>query len=102
MEVANALLVNNARIANRYFKNVGELKPGYAADIAVIDYMPPTPMDASNFAGHLIFGVSQSTVDTTICAGRVLMEKKVLKLGLDEEEVSRKSSELAKKLWSRF
>ncbi|MDD2804723.1 MAG: putative aminohydrolase SsnA [Elusimicrobiales bacterium] len=102
MEVANALLVNNAKIANRYFKNVGELKPGYAADIAIIDYMPPTPMDASNFAGHLIFGVSQSTVDTTICAGRVLMEGKKLKLGLDEEEVSRKSAELAKKLWSRF
>jgi putative selenium metabolism protein SsnA len=102
MEVANALLVNNAKIANRYFKNVGELKPGYAADIAIIDYMPPTPMDASNFAGHLIFGVSQSTVDTTICAGKVLMEGKKLKLDLDEEEVSRKSAELAKKLWSRF
>jgi len=25
MEVANALLVNNAKTANRYFKNVGEL-----------------------------------------------------------------------------
>ncbi|HCC46874.1 MAG TPA: putative aminohydrolase SsnA [Elusimicrobia bacterium] len=102
MEVANALLVNNAKIANRYFKNVGELKPGYAADIAIIDYMPPTPMDASNFAGHLIFGISQATVDTTIAAGKVLMEGKKLKLGLDEEEVSRKSCELAKKLWSRF
>ena len=102
MEVANALLVNNAKIANRYFKNVGELKAGYAADIAIVDYMPPTPMDAGNFAGHLIFGVSQSTVDTTIAAGKILMEGKKLKLDLDEAEVSRKSAELAKKLWSRF
>lgn len=102
MEMANTLLVNNAKIAGRYFKGVGELKPGAAADFAIIDYRPPTPMDASNFAGHLIFGISQAAVDTTVCAGRVLMEKKVLKLDIDEEEVSRKSCELAKKLWSRF
>lgn len=102
METANALLVNNAKIAGRYFGNVGELKPGFAADIAIMDYLPPTPMDASNFAGHVLFGVSQSAVDTTICAGRVLMESKELKLDLDEEEVSRKSAELARKLWARF
>jgi putative selenium metabolism protein SsnA len=102
MEAAYALLVNNAKIANRYFTGLGELKDGFAADIAVIDYIPPTPMDAANFYGHLIFGISQSAVDTTIAAGRVLMEGKKLKLDIDEEEVSRKSAELAKKLWSRF
>jgi putative selenium metabolism protein SsnA len=102
MESANALLVNNARIANRYFEGVGELKEGFAADIAVMDYIPPTPLDAANFAGHLIFGISQAEVDTTIAAGKVLMEHKELKLDIDEEEVSRKSRELAKKLWSRF
>lgn len=102
MESADALLVNNAKIANRYFEGLGELKEGFAADIAVIDYIPPTPLDASNFAGHLVFGISQAEVDTTIAAGRVLMENKELKLDLDEEEVSRKAAELAKKLWSRF
>ena len=102
METANALLVNNAVIANRYFKGLGELKAGFAADIAIIDYLPPTPMDASNFAGHLIFGISQATVDTTIAAGQVLMENKELKLDLDEAEVSAKSMELAKKLWKKF
>ncbi len=102
MEAANALLVNNAKIANRYFKGLGELKEGFAADVILMDYIPPTPMDAGNFAGHLIFGVSQSAVDTTIAGGRVLMEGKRLKLDIDEEEVSRKSAELAKKLWSRF
>jgi len=102
MEAGNALLVNNAKIANRYFKGLGELKEGFAADIAIIDYLPPTPMDVSNFYGHLIFGISQSTVDTTIAAGRVLMENKKLKLDLDEEEVCLKSRELAAKLWKKF
>ncbi len=59
-------------------------------------------MDASNFAGHLIFGISQSTVDTTIAAGRVLMEGRKLKLNIHEEEVSAKSLELAAKLWEKF
>jgi cytosine/adenosine deaminase-related metal-dependent hydrolase len=67
-----------------------------------MDYFPPTPLDASNFYGHLVFGLSQSDVDTTIAGGKVLMENKKLRLDLDEEEVSRKSAELAKKLWSRF
>ena len=73
MEAAQTLLVSNAKIANRTFKGLGELKEGFAADLAIIDYLPPTPMDASNFYGHLIFGVSQASVDTTIAAGRVLM-----------------------------
>jgi len=102
MEEANALVANNAVIANRYFKGLGELKAGFAADIAILDYMPPTPLDEGSFLGHLVFGISQSTVDTTIAAGKVLMEKKVLKLDLDEEEISRKSLELAKKLWKKF
>ena len=102
MEEANALVANNAVIANRYFKGLGELKAGFAADIAIMDYMPPTPLDEGSFLGHLVFGISQSTVDTTIAAGKVLMEKKVLKLDLDEEEISRKSLELAKKLWKKF
>ncbi|MEK7721080.1 MAG: putative aminohydrolase SsnA [Elusimicrobiota bacterium] len=102
MEAAQALLLNNAKIANRCFRGLGELKEGFAADLVIIDYIPPTPLDASNFHGHLISGVSQSAVDTTIAAGRVLMEGRKLKLGIDEKEVSRKSAELAKKLWSRF
>jgi len=102
MEPVQALLVNNAKIANRYFKGLGELKAGAAADLAIIDYLPPTPLDESNFYGHLVFGISQSEVDTTIAAGRVLMENKKLKLDLDEEEVSAKSLELAKTLWKKF
>jgi putative selenium metabolism protein SsnA len=101
-ESVAALLSNNAEIANRQFKDVGALKEGWCADIILLDYYPPTPLGADNFNGHLVFGLSQSAVDTTIAAGRVLMENKKLKLNLDEEEISKKSSELAKKLWARF
>jgi cytosine/adenosine deaminase-related metal-dependent hydrolase len=103
MEALSTLAFNNARIANRYWDGkLGALKEGRFADIVLIDYRPPTPFDASTFLGHLCFGISQSTVDTTIASGKVLMEHKKLKLGIDEAEVAAKSLELAKKLWVRF
>ena len=103
MEALGALVLNNARIANRYWDpKVGVLKEGYAADVILMDYWPPTPFDNNTFLGHLGFGLSQSFVDTTICGGKVLMEGKKLKIGLDEEEIAAKSRELSQKLWQRF
>ncbi|MBI5240572.1 MAG: putative aminohydrolase SsnA [Elusimicrobia bacterium] len=103
MEALGTLMFNNAKIANRYWDpKVGVLQEGFAADVILMDYWPPTPFDENTFLGHLGFGISQSFVDTTICGGKVLMENKELKIGLDEEEVAAKSRELSKKLWARF
>ncbi|MCU0607923.1 MAG: putative aminohydrolase SsnA [Candidatus Edwardsbacteria bacterium] len=103
MEALSMLAFNNARIANHYWDGkLGALKEGAFADIVLIDYHPPTPFDAGTFLGHLCFGISQSSVDTTIASGKVLMERKKLKLGIDEAEVGARSLELAKKLWARF
>ena len=94
---------NNAKIANRYWDpKVGALREGYAADVILMDYWPPTPFDEGTFLGHLGFGLAQSFVDTTICGGKVLMEGKKLKIDVDEEEVAAKSLELSRKLWQRF
>ncbi|MRR51822.1 MAG: putative aminohydrolase SsnA [Rhodocyclaceae bacterium] len=103
MEALSTLAFNNARIANRYWGGkLGALREGAFADIVLVDYHPPTPLDAGTFLGHLCFGISQSAVDTTIASGKVLMERKKLKLGIDEAEVAAKSLALAKKLWARF
>lgn len=104
MECCDALFVNNAKIANRIWGDtkLGVLQVGAAADIVLIDYRAPTPFEINSALGHLIFGVSQQLVDTTIVKGRILMENKVLKLDLDETELSLKSQRLAEKLWQRF
>lgn len=103
MECMNTLTVNNAGIANRYWDiGVGELKEGYAADIILMEYYPPTPFDAGTFLGHLGFGLSQTAVDTTIVGGKVLMENRDLKIGVDEQAVAAESRKLAAKLWERF
>jgi putative selenium metabolism protein SsnA len=103
MECMATLTVNNARIAGRYWDNgLGELREGCAADIILMEYYPPTPLDAGTFLGHLAFGLSQAAVDTTIVGGRVLMENRELRIDIDEAEVARKSRELAAGLWERF
>ena len=58
-------------------------------------------LDENTFLGHLVFGISQSIVDTTIANGKILMRNKELTT-IDEEEVMAKSLELFKKLWNRF
>ena len=75
------LLENNAAIANRFFPTkVGVIEPGAAADLAILDYIPPTDLHTANFLGHFIFGMVDATVDTTICNGKVLMERKEIKV----------------------
>jgi putative selenium metabolism protein SsnA len=101
-EICKALIENNPKIANRYFGGLGEIKEGYYADIILIDYMPCTPLENENFYSHLVFGISQSAVDTTIANGKILMENKKLKLDIDEEEINKKSIEIAKKIWKEF
>jgi putative selenium metabolism protein SsnA len=103
MEATGALISGNPAIAERIWGlPLGRLREGAPADIILIDYDPPTPLDAGSVLGHLVYGVSQSAVDTTIVAGRVLMENKILKLDIDEERVAARSRELATALWKRF
>ena len=102
-EVVRALWVNNARLASRIFGlPLGELSEGGAADVVLVDYDPPTPLESENCAGHLVFGLSQATVDTTIVGGRVLMRHRRLTLDLDEARVNARARELAKNLWQRL
>ena len=103
MEVAGAITANNPAIASRVWGfPIGELKEGAAADVILMDYLPPTPLDNGTALGHLIFGISQAVVDTTICAGRILMEGRKLAIDVDEVEMNARSRELAVKLWDRF
>jgi putative selenium metabolism protein SsnA len=102
MEAPQLLLMNNARIAERQFGiMLGEIAVGHPADLAIIDYRPPTPLSEANFLGHLIFGLVDATVDTTVCKGEVLMKGKQV-LSLDEERIAARSRELAPKVWKRL
>lgn len=101
-EVLDMLLVRNPELVERQFGlRTGRLAPGYAADLRIVDYQPGTPLEADNFGGHLLFGISQAKVDTTICNGRVLMRHGQLTV-FDERAVCALARERAAALWRRF
>jgi len=98
-EIPQMLFEGNAAIAGRYFeKPLGILKEGAAADVIVMDYIPLTPMDAANYNGHILFGMSGRSVVTTVCNGKVLMKDRIL-TGVDEEKVMADVRVESVKLW---
>jgi len=102
VEAPQLLLQNNVEICERQFGiRLGEIAEGSPADLAILDYLPPTPLDETNFLGHLIFGLVDATVDTTVCRGKILMRGKKI-LSLDEERISARSRELAPGMWRRL
>lgn len=101
-EVPHMLFENNAKIAGRYFKRpLGVLKEGAAADIIVLDYIPPTGMNENNVNSHILFGMTGHNVVTTIANGKVLMQNRQF-TGFDEAELMAKVREGARRLASRI
>ncbi|MBU0512864.1 MAG: putative aminohydrolase SsnA [Chloroflexi bacterium] len=102
LEAPQLLLQNNAEIAARQFGiRLGEIAVGLPADLAIMDYLPPTPLSEANFLGHFIFGLTDATVDTTVCKGKILMKNKQI-LSLDEARIAARSRELAPEMWGRL
>jgi putative selenium metabolism protein SsnA len=103
LELTDALFVQNPELATHLWGfPIGVLQEGGAADVILVDYHAPTPLTDETMRGHLVFGIAQSAVHTTICGGRILMEAGRLQLDLDETALAARSRELARKLWVRF
>lgn len=101
-EIPRMQFDHNARIMAGFFPlPLGELTPQAATDLVVIDYDPPTPLNAENFYGHLVFGLAGSTVETTVVNGNILMQDRKLTT-IDEAAVNAKARDLAVKLRERF
>lgn len=101
-EVPQMLYTNNPQIAAGLFGGTfGELTEGAWADVIVVDYVPPTPMNSNNWSGHLLFGVSGRAVQTTVINGRVRMLDREL-IDIDEETICARSRESAQNIWNRI
>lgn len=101
METAK-MIFNNKEIASKYYnKPLGVLEEGAYADVIVVDYNPMTPMDKNNYFGHILFGVSGRSVDTTVINGKVVMKDRVI-VNIDEELIYKKARQVAEKLWKKL
>jgi len=101
----NALLfVNNPAIAERLLGvRLGRIEAGLPADIALIDYAPPTPLVAENVLGHLLFGVAVHNlrVSDLLVAGRPILRDGVF-AEIDEAAEYAHAREAAHGLWGRI
>jgi putative selenium metabolism protein SsnA len=102
-DVTQMAIYNNAALANQFFPAapIGQITEGAFADLIFVDYHPYTPLTAGNLPWHIIFGVQQSMVTTTIVAGKVLMKDRQL-LTLNEDEIAARAREIAPRIWKRY
>lgn len=101
-EFAKVMLRGNAALASAIFgRKVGALEPGAAADIILLDYFPPTPIDAGNLPWHLQFGMSAPQVHTVWVDGHLAMEARQIR-SVDEIALARRATDVAAATWERF
>jgi len=100
------LFRNNPLIAERLFGEgvrFGRIEAGAPADLVVLDYVPPTPLDSSNALGHLLFGVAVHSLrayDVWVDGRDVLREGAFV--DIDEERTYARSRNVAASLWKRL
>ena len=89
------------KILSRFFPNRGGLEVGNYADIAVLDYVPVTPISLENLMGHLIFGAKNAKAHMAIANGRIVYHNGKFAF-VDAEKVRPGIRRAAKKLWDKF
>jgi len=98
------LFVNNPAIAGRLLGvELGQIAPGAQADLVLLDYVPPTPLETENVLGHLLFGTavhSLRVTDSFVAGRQILRDGRFV--DLDEEAIYAHAREQAASLWKRL
>jgi len=100
---ALARLAVGPRVVGRAFAEplLGRLAPGAPADLVVLDYAPPTALEASTLAAHWIYGLAASAVRDVMVAGELVVRDRRL-TRVDEAELIAGANEQAARLWARL
>jgi putative selenium metabolism protein SsnA len=99
---AVSMLSAGHRLASALFgKNFGSFAQGAPADVTVLSFDPPTPLDINSLGSHLVFGRATLSVRDVFVAGRAIMRNRKL-VGIDEKSIHSRARELAPQLWSRM
>lgn len=78
----------------------GRIESGYKADLAILDYRPPTPLKAKNAASHFVWGMCAADVESTIVNGRLLYENRHFTM-LDADRIFMEARRVAERVWNR-
>ncbi len=99
--ISSMLLKNNYSAVFRLTGiPLGKIEEGYKADLVILDYPSPTPVESGNFIEHLITaGGIKSKVDYTIINGKIVVrEGKVVTVS--EEEIFETTRVLSQRILS--
>jgi cytosine/adenosine deaminase-related metal-dependent hydrolase len=96
-------LAQGARFAGRLLDEplLGQLVPGAPADLVVLEYRPPTPLDSSNLLGHYLFGLGAAAVRDVMVGGRWIVRDR-RHLLVDEAQLAHRCRAAARTLWERM
>ncbi len=100
-DAAAALERNRGFAAFLFDSGLGRLEAGAPADLAVLDYRSPTPLDGGNFSGHLLFGLPGAPVRHVLVGGELVVRDGV-STRVDEEALYAKARQEAARLWKKM
>jgi len=90
------------QIAERIFGvPLGRITRGGPADLIFFNYDPPTPLTAENYWAHILFGLSEAKVRSTMVGGKFLMKDWEIQV-CDEAQLRAEAREQALQLWERL
>lgn len=98
-----ARMAASARLAGAVFGEplLGRIEPGAPADLVVMAYDPPTPINNENLAGHWVYGMRASHVRDVLVNGEVVVAGGRL-AKVDEAQVRSRCRDYADRLWRRI
>jgi putative selenium metabolism protein SsnA len=99
-DFARMLQAGNEVLSRCFGSRFGRVEKGCKADLAVLDYDPPTPLTGSNVAGHFVFGMASRDVQTVIVNGQIVMRDR--KFQVDTAGIRAHAREAAQGLWRRM
>ncbi|HXF56038.1 MAG TPA: amidohydrolase family protein [Actinomycetota bacterium] len=96
-------LAESARFAGRAFGEplLGALEPGAPADLVVLEYDPPTPLEPETLAAHWVFGLSARHVRDVVVGGELVVRDR-RPTRVDPAEVAARARRAAERLWGRL
>lgn len=98
-----ARLAEGARFTGEAFGEplLGRLEPAAPADLTVLDYEAPAPLEEAGAPGHWMFGLSARRVRDVVVAGRIVVRDGRSTL-VDQDKVAAGAREVAASLWDRM
>lgn len=100
--LAFGLIVGAQRLAARLTRQpLGQLRPGFCADLTILRYDPPTPLETANLAGHLLFGITARHVESVMVDGRFVLREGRFRRA-KPASIQDKARVAARALWERM